>query len=401
MEKKTIGIMGALICNENMGCVALSYSLLLLLEKIRKECGFDFRYIVFEDAFDIEKYNKLAQCIHTSEKNLCQTPIADFNNNNWKVIAKGLFKRAKMKQMIKKCDVVIDITRGDSFTDLYGNARFLRLTKIKEIVEDLGIPLILAPQTYGPFQDERNKNYARKIIEAANFVMSRDKASAVYLKSFCNKEVFVTTDLAFGLPYTKKAKKRNGLIKVGINPSGLLSAKKSEGTSLNNELSVDYDQYINELLDYLEKSGNYEIHLIPHVGQDAVQYFKSGRKNIIAHSAFETPIEAKNCISQMDIFIGSRMHATIGALSSGVVTIPVAYSRKFSGLFESIGYMHTIDICTLNNNSALQETIYKIEHYSDIAVDVSAAQKEIDMQYNLLYQAMKAKIIDVVDEKMA
>lgn len=395
--EKIIGIMGALICNENMGCVALSYSLLLLLEKIRKECGFKFRYIIFEDDFDIEKYNKLAQCIHTSEKNLYQTPIADFNNNNWKVIAKNLFKRAKMKQMIKKCDVVIDITRGDSFTDLYGNARFLRLTKIKEIVEDLGIPLILAPQTYGPFQKEGNKRYARKIIEAANFVMSRDKASAVYIDNFCNKEVFVTTDLAFGLPYIKSDKERQGLIKVGINPSGLLSTKKSEGTNLNNELSVDYDKYINQLLDYLENSGNYEIHLIPHVGQDAVQFFKNGRENVIAHEAFETPIEAKNCISQMDIFIGSRMHATIGALSSGVVTIPVAYSRKFSGLFESIGYMHTIDICTMNNNSALQKTIYKIEHYKDIEVDVSAARKEIDRQYNLLYQTMKAKIVDIFD----
>lgn len=401
MKKKTIGIMGALICNENMGCVALSYSLLLLLEKIRKECGFDFKYIVFEDSFDLKKYNKLEKYIGILEKNCCHTPIADFNNNNWKVIAKNLFKRTEMKQMIKKCDVVIDITRGDSFTDLYGNTRFLKLTKVKEIVEHLGIPLILAPQTYGPFWDENNKNYAKQVIEASYFVMSRDRASAVYLNNFCNKDVFITTDLAFGLPYSKGNKERKGLIKVGVNPSGLLSAKKSEGTSLNIKLSVDYDKYINELLDYLENSGNYEIHLIPHVGQDAVEYFKSGRKNVIVHSAFETPVEAKNCISQMDIFIGSRMHATIGALSSGVVTIPVAYSRKFSGLFESIGYMHTIDICKMNNTEALQKTIYKIEHYKDIAVDVSAALKQIDMQYNLLYQIIKEKIIEAFDGKMA
>ena len=112
--EKIIGIMGALICNENMGCVALSYSLLLLLEKIRKECGFKFRYIIFEDDFDIEKYNKLAQCIHTSEKNLYQTPIADFNNNNWKVIAKNLFKRvqssaALMWLLISQGEIVLPI----------------------------------------------------------------------------------------------------------------------------------------------------------------------------------------------------------------------------------------------------------------------------------------------------
>ena len=38
------------------------------------------------------------------------------------------------------------------------------------------------------------------------------------------------------------------------------------------------------------------------------------------------------------------MHATIGALSSGVPTIPLAYSRKFSGVFGTIQYPYTIDL---------------------------------------------------------
>ena len=39
-------------------------------------------------------------------------------------------------------------------------------TKIKELVEKLQIPLVLGPQTYGPFQDEENKKYAKKVIAA-------------------------------------------------------------------------------------------------------------------------------------------------------------------------------------------------------------------------------------------
>ena len=32
------------------------------------------------------------------------------------------------------------------------------------------------------------------------------------------------------------------------------------------------------------------------------------------------------------------MHATIGAISSGVATIPFSYSRKFEGLFGNLEY---------------------------------------------------------------
>jgi polysaccharide pyruvyl transferase WcaK-like protein len=49
----------------------------------------------------------------------------------------------------------------------------------------------------------------------------------------------------------------------------------------------------------------------------------------------------------MDFFMGARMHACIAALSSGVAVAPMAYSRKFAGLFGSIGYEHTLDCTTL------------------------------------------------------
>ena len=45
----------------------------------------------------------------------------------------------------------------------------------------------------------------------------------------------------------------------------------------------------------------------------------------------------------MDIFSGARMHSTIGAISSGVPVIPVAYSRKFNGLYNTLEYPYLID----------------------------------------------------------
>ena len=59
----------------------------------------------------------------------------------------------------------------------------------------------------------------------------------------------------------------------------------------------------------------------------------------IVAPAFRTPVEAKSYIAGMDFFAGARMHACIAAVSSGVPVYPLAYSRKFNGLFvETLGY---------------------------------------------------------------
>lgn len=50
------------------------------------------------------------------------------------------------------------------------------------------------------------------------------------------------------------------------------------------------------------------------------------------------------------------MHATIGAFSSGVPVVPMAYSRKFNGLFvDTLQYDAMVDMKTMNNNLMLSE----------------------------------------------
>jgi len=54
--------------------------------------------------------------------------------------------------------------------------------------------------------------------------------------------------------------------------------------------------------------------------------------------------------------MGARMHATIGAFSSGVPVVPMAYSRKFNGLFvDTLQYDAMVDMKTMNNNLILSE----------------------------------------------
>ena len=45
----------------------------------------------------------------------------------------------------------------------------------------------------------------------------------------------------------------------------------------------------------------------------------------------------KYIIGLCDFFIGSRMHSCVAALSQNIPTIGLAYSRKFEGVFETVG----------------------------------------------------------------
>jgi polysaccharide pyruvyl transferase WcaK-like protein len=47
--------------------------------------------------------------------------------------------------------------------------------------------------------------------------------------------------------------------------------------------------------------------------------------------------DIKYVIGLCDFFIGSRMHSCIAALSQSIPAVGIAYSRKFQGVFDSIG----------------------------------------------------------------
>lgn len=113
---------------------------------------------------------------------------------------------------------------------------------------------------------------------------------------------------------------------------------------------------VTEIIDYFLGIENVQVHLIPHVvGAERTiendygvsydlwrQYNNSKLK--LAPLALG-PVEIKSYIAGMDFFVGARMHATIGAFSSGVPVVPMAYSRKFNGLFiDTLDYPYICDM---------------------------------------------------------
>src|SRR5262249_23647687 len=80
-------------------------------------------------------------------------------------------------KLFLRSDAILDVSGGDSFCDLYGPRVFRANTMMKKMALAHGIPLVLLPQTYGPFNDPEHRRIAQDIMRGAAMAWARDARS--------------------------------------------------------------------------------------------------------------------------------------------------------------------------------------------------------------------------------
>lgn len=284
---------------------------------------------------------------------------------------------------VRRADLVVDIGAGDSFADIYGSGRLNRMFFMKALTHLAGTPLVVAPQTIGPFTRGWSRRLARATLRRSALVATRDAKSTAALRALGYRgDAVEASDVALRLPYDPPAPRDPGAPpRVGLNVSGLLMAGGYTG---RNELglALDYPALIRRLIAAFRERGA-ELHLVPHVivragrlaREDdlrACEALHAEFPGTVLAPAFESPPEAKSYIAGLDFFMGARMHACIAAFSSGVAVVPMAYSRKFAGLFGSLGYERTVD-CTAETEAAILEAA--LAGYDDRAALATEARE--------------------------
>lgn len=400
LDKMKIGILGLDLNSGNKGCEALAYGFLEILNSI-----------LDEEETNIEVY--LLQKLPTKQflKSKCSfrkikeyfKPKYFFDKLDIKIMflahtSKKIFFNSKIKEM----NFVIDFTGGDSFSDIYGLDRFYERTKFKECIIKHKVPLVLGSQTIGPFKDENAKKLASEVIKQAKKVFARDRLSQRYAEEISGRKPILTTDVAFALPYSR-VQLPSKKIKVGFNPSGLLWHGGYSGDN-QFDLTVNYKEYCYEVLNHLTKDDRYEVHLILHSFEDnntnisdndlvpAKILHKQYRETILA-PLFDSCIDAKSYIAGMDVLVGARMHATIGAFSAGVPVIPFAYSRKFQGLFNSLKYEYIIDAKSVTTKMAVEFTLKWIEQKELLKNNMKIGKQLIDNKTQLF----KDELLELIE----
>lgn len=267
---------------------------------------------------------------------------------------------------IAHADAVLDISGGDSFTDLYGRRRFNGVALPKLITLQQQRPLILLPQTYGPFKSRRSRRIAKRLVRGATAAWARDERSFIALRellgeAFDPNRHHSGVDVAFLLPKFEPVKPLPEPIHrwlnaererptIGFNISGLIYNDPKAAVQRYG-FRADYRQLVKEFLRRILEETEANILLIPHVLVEFGHYESDPSANqAVANELHDIAdkrlaivppdydqSEMKWIISHCDWFCGTRMHSTIAGLSTGVPTAAIAYSIKTQGVFETCG----------------------------------------------------------------
>lgn len=273
---------------------------------------------------------------------------------------------------------------GDNYTLDYGRPHIFMA--MDQYFFSRNIPVILWGASVGPFDSDPvfaagMHDHLRKM--KAIFV--RERESLDYLKSKgVEANVYLVADPAFvmspcrprldsiGCPISEGA--------VGVNFSPLM-AKYITGGDI-----VAWTDRCVEIVRCIVEITRRDVILIPHVTVEKSNDYKllSNIARVCQDHSLRgvacvlpglSAAETKWVISQCAVFVGARTHATIGAISSSVPTISLAYSRKARGLNQDI--FGCQDFC-IEPRDMLPEVItervlFAMEHAGAIRAQIAAA----------------------------
>ena len=96
-------------------------------------------------------------------------------------LRKAILTRNHVLSALSEMDFIGDIRGGDSFSDIYGTGRFILNCLPALVVLAIGRPLVLLPQTYGPYKKKLARRMAGIIIRRTRFVLGRDQENLSWM----------------------------------------------------------------------------------------------------------------------------------------------------------------------------------------------------------------------------
>ncbi|MBN2037573.1 MAG: polysaccharide pyruvyl transferase family protein [Chitinispirillaceae bacterium] len=370
---RRIALVGALPTADNRGCAALAYGARKALREAFPATGlFYMGYLKPEQIEELHRQEDLPgmEIIDlrfsknvTSANHIVLLIAASLITRFFPIrtLVSLVAKRLPHLKRIMELDAVFALSGGDSFTDLYGFGRFLYSVLPQVLALCCRVPVVLLPQTIGPFRGTVSRMAGRAVLKRCRRVLVREHGSLETVWRLLNDGILSTAaafapDVGFlldpqsvpELEHEVTSLKKEAAPLIGFNISGLLWNGGYTGRN-QFRLRHDYRETVMLLLETLMQVHQKRVLLVPHVFgnrlesdahacREALGALPSvARSNVAFFERNFSAGEIKWLIGRCDLFVGSRMHACIAALSQGVPALALAYSDKFRGIYESIG----------------------------------------------------------------
>lgn len=213
----------------------------------------------------------------------------------------------------------------------------------------MGKIVAIFPQSLGPFNKSFLRFIVRRVLKGCDLVLARDELSLKTIErlKIDPARLFLIPDVAVNQPYISKEKARKLLEEEGVRFNGRLLV----AVTISRWKKLNYEEYfltfkkmcrfiiedLNGIVVFFVASKRYLMDL-GDWGLTCRLYEALGdSQNAILLLKTYSPAEFKGMLSQMDLFISTRMHAAILATMAGTPTITVNTQPKLRG------YMSLID----------------------------------------------------------
>lgn len=197
-------------------------------------------------------------------------------------------------------------------------------------LKDRGKKLIMLPQSFGPFQEERIRTIFSRILDIADLVFARDRISYQHILDLGCKSshVKVAPDITILVPGEVPEDVCDWSSCVCIVPNYRMIDKTPY------EVNSSYLCFLSDCIYKLTQKGLNPC-IVLHEKHDyklalSLQSSVGGKILIID----EDPIRTKGILGRCFAVISSRYHALVGALSQGTPALGTTWSHKYTTLFE-------------------------------------------------------------------
>lgn len=345
--KKYVDISGFNLTQSNRGNAALSYGALAFLEeKGYLQEGQELIYFTrFRNPFRRSVVKIKKESYKVNGKKYTRTIVPIFFIEYDLLTKYGiLLPFTRISRYVKRVSLEAADYGGDGFSDIYGVQDFLNRMNQTWILKKANVPLIMLPQTVGPFSNKEMFDVAVDIMRYAKEIYVRDAKFVDEFRKLGLNYVQTKDISSFMVPEPWDIEIKDKA--VGFNVSGLAYCNTFHG------LEGQFDSYpdlVDGIINHFVSKGC-TVYLIPHSytysnpdnNDDMVACRMAyerleDKSNVVLIDKDMSAPQVKYLISRMTFFIGARMHANFAAIYTGVPVFGTAYSYKFEGAFNANG----------------------------------------------------------------
>ena len=244
---------------------------------------------------------------------------------------------------VMDADVVVGLGGGylNGATSLAGTLNVLFLLLPIWLATRFRRPVVLAPQSYGPFGTALQVLLVRRCLNRVNRIVVREDLSLAELITAGVRpdlvERGVDSAFVFGSPRSRSSSSATSAVpQVGITARQWLRGPDQES----------YERSLAAFVDWLEDSEGAFVTLIPQVtshyqndddrlvSRRIASYCRSSPKVLDSELSHR---ELRDLYGNLDYLVGTRFHSVIFSLTVGTPALAIEYERKTSGIMKDLG----------------------------------------------------------------